>query len=271
MLFRSLSGLFEGQTTGAPLCLQVGNHDARPRDYEHLRRVFRPGHADLTWQRKFGIRDHRGGGRASGRETVARVAAGAVALQLLRPLGVELDAEVVEIGGVPAAELEACEAAVAAARAAGDSLGGVVELRARGVPPGWGEPVFDKLDARLAGALMSIGGVKGVELGDGFALARARGSEANDPIEPGGPATNRAGGVLGGISSGAELVVRLAVKPTPTIAAPQRTVTVDAEAVEVRGSGRHDVCLAPRVAVVAEAMLALVLVDAWMAHRARCG
>jgi chorismate synthase len=283
-----LAGLLDGRTTGAPICLVVANRDARPEDYEHLREVLRPGHADLSWQAKYGLRDWRGGGRASGRETVARVAAGAVARQLLAARGVQLLGHVVELAGIQleaGVELDpaaierspvrcadprasgAMVAAVAAARADGDSVGGVVEVRARGVPAGWGDPVFDKLDARLASALMGLGAVKGVEIGEGFALARRRGSEANDPILPGGAfATNRAGGVLGGVSSGAELVVRAAVKPTPSIAREQATVDLAGRPSTVRATGRHDPCIAPRLVPVAEAMVALVLVDAWLRH-----
>ena len=283
-----LSGVFEGQTTGAPLCLLIRNEDARSDDYAELRELFRPGHADLTVERKYGIRDWRGGGRLSGRETAARVAAGAVARQLLAPLGVTLFGHVVEVAGIRAtafapetiegnpvrcADPEAALAmqqAIEAARADGDSVGGVVEVRARGVPAGWGDPVFAKLDAAIAGALMSIGAVKGVEIGDGFELARRRGSQANDPILPGGFGSNHAGGILGGISSGAEIVARAAVKPTPSIAAAQQTIDRHGQARTVRGTGRHDPCIAPRLVPVAEAMLALVLADACLAQRA-CG
>jgi chorismate synthase len=283
-----LSGLYQGLTTGAPICLVFSSHDARPEAYRELETCFRPGHADLTYQLKYGIRDPRGGGRASGREAVARVAAGAVARQLLRARGVALLGHVVEVAGIRARRFEAeaieqnpvrcadpetageMARAIEAARAAGDSVGGVVEVRARGVPAGWGDPVFGKLDAALAGALMGIGAVKGVEIGDGFALARMRGSEANDPILDlaGGFASNHAGGVLGGISSGAELVVRAAVKPTASIALPQQTVDLEGRPRTVTVEGRHDPCIAPRLVPVAEAMVALVLADAWLAQRA---
>jgi chorismate synthase len=285
-----LSGLSEGLTTGAPICLVCSSQDARPEAYRELEDCFRPGHADLTYQRKYGIRDPHGGGRASGRETVGRVAGGAVARQLLGRLGVELVGHVVEVAGLRAQrfEPETIEAnpvrcadpdaalemarAIEAARDAGDSVGGVVEVRARGVPAGWGDPVFGKLDAALAGALMGIGAVKGVEIGDGFALARMRGSEANDPILDleGGFASNRAGGILGGISSGAELVVRAAVKPTSSIAVPQQTVDREGKPRSLAIEGRHDPCIAPRLVPVAEAMVALVLADAYLAQRA-CG
>jgi chorismate synthase len=283
-----LSGLFEGQTTGAPLCLVVANKDARPDAYAELRRVFRPGHADLTVQRKYGIRDFRGGGRSSGRETVARVAAGAVARQMLSGLEVHIVGHVVELAGIRARSFDAASIgqnalrcadptvveemtrAVEAARQEGDSVGGVVEVRATGVPVGWGDPVFDKLDAALAGALMSIGAVKAVEVGDGFALSRLRGSQSNDAILPDGWASNHAGGILGGISSGAEIVVRVAVKPTPSIRAPQQTVDLEGHPTTISVTGRHDPCIAPRLVPVAEAMVALVLMDAYLAQRS-CG
>lgn len=284
-----VAGLLDGVTTGAPLCLVIANTDANPADYQELQHVFRPGHADVTWMAKYGIRDWRGGGRSSGRETAARVAAGAVARQILDGLGVQIIGHVLEIGGIRAGSFDAatlerspvCCAdedagkemvkAIDAARAEGDSLGGVVEVCARGVPPGWGEPVFGKLDAQLAAAVMGIGAVKGVEIGDGFALARMKGSEANDPITPGGFASNHLGGILGGISNGAELVVRAAVKPTPSIAKPQHTVDVNQQPVTVSVGGRHDPCIVPRLVPVAEAMVALVLVDAWMAQRSNSG
>lgn len=283
---RVLSGVFEGRTTGSPICLVVDNESADPSAYEPIKEMFRPGHADLTYWRKYGIRDWRGGGRASGRETVARVAAGAVARGILAERGVSVLGFVREIGGIAAstfdeAEIERnalrCPDASAAAEMGqaierakhdGDSLGGVVEVRARGVPAGWGDPVFQKIDARLAGAFMGIGAVKGVEIGAGFALARCRGSESNDAIRPEGFATNRHGGVLGGITSGAEVVARLAVKPTPSIALPQRTIDTSGRPAEIRVAGRHDPCICPRLVPVAEAMMALVLVDAMLCQRA---
>lgn len=283
-----LSGLLDGVTTGAPIALLVRNRDARPGAYAALADRYRPGHADLATEQKYGIRDARGGGRASGRETLARVAGGAVARQLLARLGVAIVGHVLELGGVRAVRFEpetieanpvrcadpdaalAMAHAIEATRADHDSLGGIVEVRARGLPPGWGDPVFWKLDAALAFALMGIGAVKGVEVGDGFALARLRGSEANDPIldRAGGFATNRAGGVLGGISTGAELVVRVAVKPTPSIARPQQSVDVEGRPCTIAIEGRHDPCIAPRLVPVAEAMVALVLADAYLAQRA---
>lgn len=284
-----LSGVFEGKTTGAPICLVVYNHAADPAAYERLRDLFRPGHADVTYLAKYGIRDFRGGGRSSGRETVARVAAGALARRLLRERGVTIVGHVREVGGVRARRYDAGEIErspircpdpeagremielIEQARDRGDSVGGVVEVRAAGVPPGWGDPVFHKLDAQLAAALMSIGAVKAVEVGDGFELARASGREANDAITAAGFASNRHGGVLGGISSGAEIVVRAAVKPTPSIASPQQTVDVARRPRTVSVTGRHDPCICPRLVPVAEAMVALVLVDAMLRQRAVAG
>jgi chorismate synthase len=281
-----LSGLHEGRTTGAPIAILFRNHDTRSQDYEAIRDLFRPGHADLTWWRKFGIRDWRGGGRTSGRETVARVAAGALARQVLAAQGVSIVGHVVRIGEVVAetydpsqierndvrcADARAAERmfqAVQEARKEGDSLGGVVEVVATGVPAGWGDPVFQKLDAQLGAALLSIGAVKGVEIGDGFALASRRGSGSNDEILPEGFASNHMGGILGGISSGAPIVVRAAVKPTSSIRRPQRTIDTAGRPQTIRVPGRHDPCICPRVVPVAEAMVALVLCDAFLRQQA---
>jgi len=257
-----LSGTFEGRTTGAPIALIVMNRDQRSGDYNTLRDLFRPGHADYTWQVKYGLRDHRGGGRSSGRETLARVAAGAVAVRSLAPHGITIRGRVVEIHGVT--EPEAMEAEIRAARDAGDSVGGIVEVTATGCPAGLGDPVFGKLDAAIAGALMGIGAVKGVEIGEGFGAARLFGSEMNDPITADGFASNRAGGILGGISTGQDIVVRIAVKPTPSIRRVQRTVDIAGEEREISVGGRHDPCIAPRIVPVAECMLALVLIDAML-------
>jgi chorismate synthase len=280
-----LSGLYEGLTTGAPLCLVLANEDARPEAYEALKNTFRPGHADYTYYKKYGFRDPRGGGRSSGRETAARVAAGAVARQILARLGVTILGHVIELAGIRAQKFEpaliesnpvraadpdaarAMAAAIESARADGDSVGGIVEVRAIGVPAGWGDPVFGKLDAMLAAALMSIGSVKGVEVGDGFELARLRGSQANDPLLSDGFATNHAGGILGGISTGAEVIVRAAVKPTPSIAMTQQTIDESGSPTTITVGGRHDPCIAPRLVPVAEAMVALVLVDAYLYQR----
>lgn len=279
------SGVFDGRTTGAPIGFTVANQDQRSRDYSKIMDVWRPGHADRTFDAKFGFRDYRGGGRSSGRETVSRVAGGAVAGVFLRTVGVSVLAYPVEIGGIaarvadpegaqerpffcPDAQTHAAwEERCAAARAAGDTVGGVVEIVARGVPAGLGEPVFDKLDARLAYALMGIGAVKGVEIGAGFAAARSTGSANNDPMRRGGFASNNAGGILGGISSGQEVVVRAAVKPIPSIARPQATLNRRGEETEITVSGRHDVCAIPRIVPVCAAMVRLALADLWLLDR----
>lgn len=257
-----LSGVFEGRTTGAPIALLVRNQDVRSEDYDTLRDLFRPGHADYTWQAKYGLRDHRGGGRSSGRETLARVAAGAVALRCLAPYGISIRGRVIEIHG--ATEPEAMEAEIRAALKAGDSIGGIVEVIASGCPAGLGDPVFGKLDAAIAGAMMGIGAVKGVEIGEGFGAARLLGSEMNDPIDADGFLSNHAGGILGGISTGEDIVVRLAVKPTPSIRKIQRTVDTTGREREISVGGRHDPCIAPRIVPVAECMMALVIIDAML-------
>ncbi len=257
-----LSGVFEGWTTGAPIALLVRNRDVRSEDYDVLRDVFRPGHADYTWQAKYGLRDHRGGGRSSGRETLARVAAGAVAVRCLAPHGIAIRGRVVEVHG--ATTPAAIEAEIRAARDAGDSVGGIVEVTASGCPAGLGDPVFGKLDAAIAGAMMGIGAVKGVEIGEGFGAARLFGSEMNDPITKAGFSSNRAGGVLGGISTGQDIFVRLAVKPTPSIRKPQQTVDIAGTEREITVEGRHDPCIAPRIVPVAECMLAMVVMDAML-------
>jgi chorismate synthase len=274
-----LSGVFEGVTTGTSLAMLIRNLDARSQDYGNLATVFRPGHADFGYAAKYGVRDYRGGGRSSGRETAARVAAGAVAKKILKTLGIAITGHTLEIGGVRAGQYrpECIEAnivrcadpdavqpmldVIAAAQAERDSVGGIVECRIQGVPAGWGEPVFDKLDAELAKAALSIGGVKGVEFGIGFGAAQLRGSANNDPIRPEGFVRNHAGGILGGMSNGDEIVFRVAVKPTPSIAARQQSVDAGNRAAELEIKGRHDPCLCPRIVVVLEAMAALVLVD----------
>jgi chorismate synthase len=288
-----LSGVFEGRTTGAPIGLLILNRDADPSAYDELNDVFRPGHADLTYFLKYGIRDHRGGGRASGRETAARVAAGAVARAALSGFGVEVRAYTVAVGAIAAEARDLDEVdnnplrcpdagaakemvkLVAECREAGDSVGGVVEVVAKGVPAGLGEPVFDKLDAVLAAALMSIGAVKGVEIGDGFGVSSRKGSENSDPLETVDGSVrskhNRAGGILGGISTGEDIVARIAVKPTSSIAMEQQTVNKQGEKETVRVGGRHDPCLCPRIAPVAEAMMCLVLCDALLMQRAKTG
>jgi chorismate synthase len=265
---RILSGVFEGRTTGAPVALLVENRDARPEEYEQLKDLFRPGHADFTWEQKFKIRDHRGGGRASGRETVSRVAAGAVARHVLKTAGIQVTGSVKEIAG----KTDDWEAAIQAAQEQGDSVGGILEVQATGVAAGLGEPVFDKLDARLGAALLSIGAVKGVEIGDGFALAKMRGSQSNDPLQPPGRfSSNRAGGILGGISTGEPIIVRAAVKPTPSVTTEQQTVDKAGAQKTLKIEGRHDPCLVFRILPVAEAMVCLVLADALLLHRSRQG
>jgi len=287
-----LSGVFEGLTTGTPIGLLIRNEDHRSGAYDHLREIFRPGHADLGFFLKFGLRDHRGGGRSSGRETVARVAAGAVARAVLAGFGATVRGFTVQVGGIRAEKFlpdtaegnplrcpdpdaaEAMLALILECKEEGDSVGGMVEVRAEGVPAGMGEPVFDKLDAAIAGALMGIGGVKGVELGVGFAAAAMRGSRYSDPFEPGPPVRsrhNRAGGTLGGISTGESVVARIAVKPTSSIAREQETVNLKGERTTVKIGGRHDPCLCPRIVPVAEAMLCLVLCDHLLRQRAQTG
>ncbi len=266
-----LSGVFEGRTTGTPISLLVVNRDPHSGDYRELREVYRPGHADYTFDEKYGFRDYRGGGRSSGRETVGRVAAGAVAEKVLAQLGVSFDTRVLEIGGIDAADAEAVDAFLTRQMEKKDSAGGIVECVIHGVPAGIGEPVFEKMDSSLAQAVMSIGAVKGVEIGDGFAAARASGSENNDAFradEEGKirKVTNHAGGTLGGISDGSDLVLRAAFKPTPSIARKQETVNVRHENVEITIRGRHDPVIARRGAVVVEAMAALTVLDLLMAN-----
>ncbi|WAC04174.1 MAG: chorismate synthase [Methanoregula sp.] len=254
-----LSGIFEGRTTGAPVAIVIGNENVRPEDYDALRDVFRPGHADFTYHEKYGIRDHLGGGRSSGRETVARVAAGAVAMKILSESGITVSGRVLEVHGKTSQNEIGKE--ILSAKEAGDSVGGIAEITANGCPAGLGDPVFGKLDAAIAGAMMGIGAVKGVEIGDGFAAAKRFGSENNDQMTGDGFMSNHAGGILGGISSGQDIVVRIAVKPTPSIAKAQQTRDIHGNEVEISVKGRHDPCIVPRIIPVAEAMLALVLAD----------
>src|SRR5665647_1342228 len=254
-----LSGIFEGKTTGAPIAMLVRNHDQQSKNYEEFREKFRPGHADLTWQEKYGIRDHRWGGRSSGRETIGRVAAGAVAVKFLSAQGLSIMGKILAVHGkTDPAEMEK---EILMAKESGDSVGGIVEITARGCPSGLGDPVFGKLDALIAGAMMGIGAVKGVEIGDGFAVAGMFGSGNNDQMIKAGFASNHAGGILGGISSGQDIVVRIAVKPTPSIEKTQQTRDIHGNTTEISVKGRHDPCIVPRIVPVAEAMLALVLID----------
>jgi chorismate synthase len=282
---RLLSGVFEGRTTGTAIGFMVENTDQRPRDYDSIKDIFRPGHGDMSYEAKYGLRDYRGGGRASGRETVSRVAGGAVAAALLATLGVEVLAAAVEIGGVPTTDMDlvgaqsrpffAADSKITAkwenvvrdAAAHGDTVGGVVEVRVTGVPAGLGEPVFDKLDARLAAAVMSVGAVKGVEIGSGFAAARALGSRNNDAMCPDGFLSNNAGGILAGISTGQDIVLRAAVKPIASIAQEQQTVDRFGRETRVCVGGRHDVCAIPRIVPVLTAMVRLVLADAVLLQR----
>ena len=304
-----LSGVFEGKTTGTPISLLVRNADQRPGAYDEMREKFRPSHADFTYQAKFGIRDHRGGGRSSARETVGRVAAGAIAKKLLAlgrgsggsaaSAGIEIRAFLTQVHDIvaPPGELlgfptlEEVEATavrcphratagrmierIKAVRSEGDSVGGVIECRVRGVPAGLGEPVFDRLEADLAKAMLSLPATKGFEIGSGFAGTRLRGSEHNDVFETRAgriaTATNRSGGTQGGISNGEEIVFRVAFKPTATILQPQKTVDVHGAPTELIGRGRHDPCVVPRAVPIVEAMTALVLVDHWMRQNAQRG
>ncbi|MDY6953740.1 MAG: chorismate synthase [Thermodesulfobacteriota bacterium] len=280
-----LSGVFEGKTTGTPILLIIYNKDADSRSYSAIKDLFRPGHGDLTYQKKYGIRDYRGGGRASGRETVARVAAGAVAGVVLREEGIDVQAYTLELAGIRAEgmdlgavsrnaffapDLEAADRMaerIKEIKAAGNSAGGIVEVRVRGCPAGLGEPVFDKLDAELAKALMSIGAVKAVEVGVGLEAARLLGSECNDEITPHGFVTNRSGGILAGISNGDEIVARAAVKPISSIEIEQKTIDIRSEPTTISVKGRHDVSAIPRIVPVCEAMVRLVIADHLLRQR----
>jgi chorismate synthase len=288
---RILSGVFEGRTTGTPISLMIENVDQRSKDYSEVAKAYRPGHADYAYDAKYGLRDYRGGGRSSARETAARVAAGAVA-RLVIP-EVRIVAHVVEIGGdraetfdpdeigrnpffcADAAAASRWEVLVGEARKAGSSLGAVVECVATGVPAGWGAPLYAKLDAELAHAMMGINAVKAVEIGDGFAAARLRGEDNADPMRPGddGPEflANHAGGIAGGISTGQPVLLRVAFKPTSSILTPVETIDREGNAAEIRTKGRHDPCVGIRGAPVVEAMMALVLADQKLLHRAQCG
>ena len=293
-----LSGVFEGLTLGTPILIEVRNEDARVKDYEHLRKAFRPSHADFTYQAKYGIRDWKGGGRASARETVGRVAAGAIAKKVLaEEFGVEIvgyvrqvweieaevDPDTVSSSDVEANEVRCPDQDVAVrmierikqARKDGDSLGGVVEAVARDVPLGLGEPVFDKLDADLARAMLSLPACKGFEIGSGFRGVTMTGAEHNDPFYSEGgrirTRTNYSGGVQGGISNGENIVIRVAFKPTATIMKPQETVDDEGKPVVLEGRGRHDPCVLPRAVPMVEAMMALVLVDHALLQRAQSG
>lgn len=285
---RILSGVFEGRTTGAPIGLLIENVDQRSRDYAKIREQFRPGHADYTYWQKYGIRDYRGGGRASARETALRVAAGGIARKYLAErLGVRIRGWLAQLGPIALAledweavdgnpffcgepgRVPELEAYMDRLRKAGDSIGAAVGVLARGLPPGLGEPVFDRLDADLAHGLMSINAVKGVEIGAGFAAVAQKGTEHRDEITPEGFLSNNAGGTLGGISTGQDVVARIALKPTSSIRLPGRSVNLRGEPEEVVTTGRHDPCVGIRATPIAEAMMALVLMDHYLRHRAQ--
>jgi len=286
-----LSGVFEGRSTGTPICMVIWNKDQRPKAYEKIKDMFRPGHAGYTYLAKFGVSDYRGGGRSSGRETAARVAAGAVTKHLLARKGVEVVAYTKEVAGIRAQKIDyseiernplRCPDPVAAkkmekrvlrAKKEGDSVGGIVEIVVKNPPVGLGEPVFDKLEADLSKALMSIGAIKGIEVGNGFAAARLKGSQNNDPMyldKKTGRVrtrTNNAGGIAGGISNGEDIILRIAVKPPSSIRKEQETVTIEGKSAKISVEGRHDPCICPRVVPVAESMVALTLFDHLTRHR----
>jgi chorismate synthase len=285
-----LSGVFEGRTTGTPIALLIRNTDAKSKDYAAIAQQFRPGHADYTYWHKYGVRDPRGGGRSSARETAVRVAAAVIAKKwLAEKPGIVVRGHVSQIGELrpgafdaaavetnpffwpDAAQVPELEAYFDALRKSGDSVGARVEVVTDNVPPGWGEPVYGKLDAELAAAMMSINAVKGVEIGAGFASVAQKGTEHRDEMTPQGFLSNHAGGILGGISSGQPIVVSVAFKPTSSLRLPGRTVDVDGNACEVITTGRHDPCVGLRAVPICEAMLALVLMDQALRHRGQCG
>lgn len=288
-----LSGVFEGKTTGAPIAVLVRNENQQSKDYSNIKDIFRPSHADYGFQMKYGIRDHRGGGRSSGRETIARVIGGAVARKILKESGVDIFGFARSVGGetfenvdrnfieqnvlrmADESSFEETLKKVEAAKEAGDSLGGIVEIRVENPPVGLGSPVFGKLEADLAKACLSVGATKGFEMGEGFELASKKGSEANDPFEVVDGKVqskrNANGGVLGGISTGDDIWFRVAVKPTSSISQPQKSANKHGEEVDLEVKGRHDPIIVPRVIPVLEAMTALVLVDHLMLQRAQCG
>jgi chorismate synthase len=282
-----LSGIFEGKTTGTPIAMMVFNEDQRSKDYSKIKDKFRPGHADYTYFMKYGIRDYRGGGRASARETIGRVCAGAVAKKILKKQNIEIYAYVVQIGDIKAEKCDLkiietnpvrcadvdkakeMEELILKVKKEGDSIGGIVEVVVKGLPVGIGEPIFDRLNAEIAKAIMSMPAVKGIEFGAGFEVATKRGSENNDEISPYGFYSNNAGGTLGGISSGQDIVLRFAIKPTSSILIEKKSIDVFGNEVMVRTEGRHDPCLAPRAVPIAESMVSLVILDNIMIDRAK--
>jgi chorismate synthase len=284
-----LSGVFEGVTLGTPIAMIVRNTDARSKDYDALKDVFRPGHADFAYFQKYGVRDHRGGGRSSGRETAGRVAAGALAKAALATAGVRVVGGTVQVGALiaerrdwgeveknpvrcpDAGAAERMAALIAETRDQKDSIGGVVEVVASGVPAGWGDPTMAKLDALLGAAMLSIPATKGVEIGGGFAMCALHGSQTNDVFDGARFLTNYSGGISGGISSGAEVIVRVAVRPATSIGKAQTAATQSGGTTTIAIEGRHDPCICPRVVPVAEAMMAITLVDVWLRQRALRG
>jgi len=286
-----LSGVFEGKTLGTPICIIVRNKDAKPGHYDHIKDIFRPGHADYTYFKKFGIRDYRGGGRASGRETIGRVAAAAIAKKLLSEKGIQIVAYTKEVADIKADTIDLneieknpvrcpdakkakeMENEILKAKEEGDSLGGIIEIIIKGIPPGLGEPVFSRMNAELAKAFMSIPAVKGVEFGTGFSSSKMKGSEMNDPLfsENGEIKfeSNNAGGTLGGISTGQDIIARVAIKPTSSILKEQNTVDIQGNQKKIKVTGRHDPCICPRVVPVAEAMAALVIEDMLLIQESR--
>jgi len=281
-----LSGVFEDLTTGTPIALFIRNRDVKSKPYDIIKELFRPGHGDYTYFQKYQHFDYRGAGRYSARETAARVAAGVVAERILQPLGVQVKAYTIELGGVQAKSISIASIeedpyycpdpdasrrmaeVLARAKEEGDSVGGIVEVQVKGCPPGLGEPVFDKLDAELAKAIMSVGAVKGVEIGAGFSASRLKGSENNDPISPEGFQRNNAGGILGGISNGDDIIIRAAVKPIPTIGKEQDTVDRQGRSAKIKMTGRYDVTAIPRIVPVLEAMVKLTLADHYLRLKA---
>jgi chorismate synthase len=285
-----LSGVFEGKTTGTPIALLIRNTDARSKDYSEIAHAFRPGHADYVYWQKYGIRDYRGGGRSSARETTMRVAAGVIAKKWLsQKYGVTVRGWLAQLGPMKPMRFDAShidtnpffwpdesmiaelESYIDALRKSGDSIGARVNVMADNVPPGWGEPIYGKLDGELAAAMMSINAVKGVEIGDGFAVVEQKGSEHRDEMTPQGFLSNHAGGILGGISTGQSILASLALKPASSILIPGKSIDESGNVIDVRTKGRHDPCVGIRATPIAEAMMALVLMDHALRHRAQCG